>query len=216
MGKSITTCAVVLSVKASGENNSLVSFYTKDEGLLYATMYGGAKSRFKSLVSTWNSGILYLSQSNKQKFYKINDFDVKNYHLSFRENLLKMWSASLAAQILIKTKCAGERELCWSLFTGFIDGLELCTTDEQCEMGLIRFLWRFIGLLGVSPDEEMCKKSGLSSEALKYLVAISNLTAKEVRNLELSKSCVKELKSFLFEITENACGTKLSCMEQLW
>lgn len=160
MGKNIITEGTVLSVKPLGENNASVCFFLQDSTIVYAVMYGGPKSRLKSLASPWNSGTVYLSESAKSKNYKLSDFDVKKYHLSFRENLTKSWSASLAAELLIKTKCAGNAPSCWSIFSGFIDGLELCTTDEQCTLGLIRFLWRFLELLGVQPDASQCSRCG--------------------------------------------------------
>lgn len=161
MGKNIITAGTVLSVKPLGENNASVCFFLQDNTIVYAVMYGGPKSRFKSLASPWNSGTVYLSESPKSKNYKLSDFDVKKYHLSFRENLTKSWSASLAAELLIRTKCAGNAPSCWKIFNGFIDGLELCATDEQCTLGLFRFLWRFLELLGVQPDASHCSRCGM-------------------------------------------------------
>jgi DNA repair protein RecO (recombination protein O) len=106
-------------------------------------------------VSQWNSGKIYLYRNESKKSCKISDFDVKNYHLSYRENLFKSWAASLAAEIVIKTRCAGSFGECWSLMNGFLDGLELSDEDEG-RKGLIRFLWRYLGLLGVRPDAGNC------------------------------------------------------------
>ena len=60
MGKSTITGGVVISLKPQGENNSLVCCFAENLGIIYASMYGGAKSRLRSLVSPWNSGTLYL------------------------------------------------------------------------------------------------------------------------------------------------------------
>lgn len=160
MGKSTITGGVVISLKPQGENNSLVCCFAENLGIIYASMYGGAKSRLRSLVSPWNSGTLYLSESSRAKMLKISDFDVKKYHLSFRENLLKGFAASLAAELIIKTKCAGNHENAWLFFNGFLDGLELCADEEQISSGLIRFLWRFLDLLGVRPDALKCSHCG--------------------------------------------------------
>lgn len=162
MGKSIITGGVVISLKPQGENNSLVCCFAENFGILYASMYGGAKSRLRSLVSPWNSGTLYLSESSRAKMLKISDFDVKKYHLSFRENLSKGFAASLAAELVIKTKCAGNHESAWLFFNGFLDGLELCADEAQIANGLIRFLWRFLELLGVQPDALKCSHCGKS------------------------------------------------------
>lgn len=160
MPKTVVTEATVFSLKPQGEINSSVCFFTRTEGILHATLYGGRKSRLRSLVSPWNTGDAYLSKDPKTGFFKVMDFDVKKYHMTFRENLVKYYASSLAAEIVIKTKCAGSLEGCWILVNGFIDGLELCTTDEQCKTGTVRFLWRFLELLGIRPDAEKCFHCG--------------------------------------------------------
>lgn len=160
MPRSISTQATVFSLKPQGENNSTVCFFTQTEGIVYATLYGGRKSRMKSLVSPWNTGTAYFSKDSKTGFLKVSDFDVKKYHLTFRENLLKYYASSLAAELMIKTKCAGNSENAWALLNGFIDGLDLCATDGQCRAGIIRFLWRFLELLGIQPDASLCASCG--------------------------------------------------------
>lgn len=202
MGKTIITEGTVLSVKPLGENNSSVCVLLHDSTIIYAVMYGGAKSRLKSLASPWNSGTLYLSESPKSKNCKLSDFDVKKYHLSFRESLAKAWSASLAAEILIRTKCAGNAPSCWSIFSGFIDGLELCTTDGQCTLGLIRFLWRFLELLGIQPDASHCSRCGTyfftgknAADTVSYKAGGASYNAAE--NCFICSGCGAEQKRFL-------------------
>ena len=83
MAKNLVTLATVISIRPLGENNSSVTLLTRSEGIIYATMYGGSKSRLKSLVSPWNTGTAYLSISNQTQ-YKISDIDVSAYHLTLR------------------------------------------------------------------------------------------------------------------------------------
>ena len=78
MAKNLVTLATVISIRPLGENNSSVTLLTRSEGIIFATMYGGSKSRLKSLVSPWNTGTAYLSISNQTQ-YKISDFDVSAY-----------------------------------------------------------------------------------------------------------------------------------------
>lgn len=241
MPKQVVSQATVISIKPSGENNYSVTFLTQKEGILYATLYGGPKSKLKSLVSPWNSGTAYFSITNNHS-YKISDFDVKTYHLSFRESLLKFWQASLAAEIIIKTKCGGSPEKCWALVNGFLDGLDFCSEDEQCTAGLLRFLWRYLNLLGLQLDTEFCCNCGekltsygfynssengfscqvcnqnktsllLDQKGLIYLNAISKLSPKEVRNTPLSSDSVSLLKQLLYYLIENATGSQLTCLK---
>lgn len=180
MNRSYSDSALVISLKASGENNSTVTLLTKTRGIIYATLYGGPKSRLRSLVAQWNSGIIFLYETPEKNQTKISDFDVKNYHSSFSQSLYKNFAANLASELCIKTKCAGSFEECWKLANGFLDGLELAN-EEQAQVGLIRFLWRFLELLGIQPPSHACGSCGksflspwLSPEGKSYYNSIEN------------------------------------------
>ncbi|MCR5400805.1 MAG: DNA repair protein RecO C-terminal domain-containing protein [Treponema sp.] len=167
MAKSLSMLTTVISLKPQGENNSSVCLLTQTEGIIYATLYGGHKSRLKGLCSPWNTGTVWLSQDVKTGFYKISDFSVTKYHLTFRESLTKYYASSLGAELALQTGCAGNAKDFWALFNGFIDGLDLCTDDSQCRTGLVRFLWRFLSLSGLQPDARecsCCSKSFLTNE----------------------------------------------------
>ena len=116
MGKFFFCNALIFSVKPSKENQSTVCFLSQNEGISFATLYGGSKSRLKSLVSPWNSGTIYLSKSNTGSFFKINDFEPLKYHLSFREDIYKFLAASMAAEIVIlkMSRMEKKRALCCS------------------------------------------------------------------------------------------------------
>ena len=252
MPRNYVSQGIVFSVKLLGENNSSVCFLTEDCGIVYATLYGGPKSKLRSLVSQWNSGTAYFygrETNDTSRGVKITDFDVKNYHLSFRESLYKTYAASLAAELVMKTKCAGGNEKCWNLVSGFLDGLELSSAG-QCETGVVRFLWRYLELLGIRPDASHCiscekditgnsqayevsynaGENGfvcssctkqdrnahpflLSSEAVCYLQAVSELSPAEARSLPVSCDSLCDIKRLVFFLAEQAAGTKLKTLE---
>ncbi len=143
-----------MSLKEQGENNRLVTLLTP-KGIIYATLYGGAKSKMRSLVQQFNSGTIWLYEDNIKKSTKINDFDVKNSHLTIRENLFKLWAANLAIELIIKTHCAGEEENSFILLNALLDGMDLCN-EENARLGFLRFLWRYLRLLGVQPSVKEC------------------------------------------------------------
>lgn len=153
--RNISSKALILSTKIKGESNRLVTLFTPEDGIFSATLYGGPKSKLRSQVSPMNSGIIYLYKDEVKKAVKITDFDVKNYHLSFRENLFKNFAASLAIEILMKTHCAGDSEKTWVLLNGFLDGMDFFD-EKEARIGLIRFLWRYTFLLGLQPETETC------------------------------------------------------------
>ena len=155
MNRSSSTDAIVLSLKPLGENNSSVTLLTPEAGIVYAVLYGGPKSRLRSLVAQWNSGKVWLYENPEKNQIKISDFEVSGYHASFSQNLFKSYAASLAAELAIKTRSAGSSEQCYRLVSGFLDGMELCN-EEQSRLGLLRFLWRYLELLGVQPASHAC------------------------------------------------------------
>lgn len=161
------TNALILTLKQTGENNRLVTFFTVD-GVKTALLYGGAKSKMRSLVSPFHTGRMWLyastganysaSASNADLFMgKISDFDVTSCRPSLRENLYKNWAASLACELVLKTHARGH-EL-FVLVNGFLDGLELCT-EKECRLGTVRFLWRYLHNMGVMPDASECAQCG--------------------------------------------------------
>lgn len=205
MGKSIVVNGTIIQVHPLGEKNFLLQILTIERGIISATLYGGPKSRLKSLASEWNGGILYLSEEKNGNFLKLNDFDVKKYHETFRTDIFKMWAASLAAEIAIKTKCADSPEECYEIFSGFIDGLELCQTKEAGQKGLIRFLWRYLKILGLQPDASSCSQCGtsffarnLSSNNIEYNRDGANYLPME--NSFVCTNCIQENTPFFLDI----------------
>ena len=237
MNRSYYTNAIILNLKSAGENNSTVTILTPDKGIIYATLYGGPKSKLRSLVAQWHSGKIWLYENPEKKQTKISDMEVSNYHTTFGQNLFKMYSASLAAELAIKTRCAGSPEHCFTLIQGFLDGMELCD-EEQSRLGLIRFLWRYLELMGVQPDAtvtgafapnsksyynryENCFEENqygqycfeVSRQAIDYLAAVSLLQPSQVRMLKIPKSTYEDLKAFVFFLLETNLETELNSIK---
>lgn len=146
---------VILSVRPLGESNRTVTFLTEDDGICTSVLYGGPKSKLRARVSPWNYGRIYLYNDDAKHTSKVTDFDVQKYRISFRESLFKMWAANLAVEIVLRSKCAGSPKECFYLLNGFLDGLDL-SNEKQGETGLIRFLWRYLALLGIQPANYTC------------------------------------------------------------
>ena len=67
MQRSYYTQAIVINIKQTGENNSSVTLLTPEKGIIYATLYGGPKSKLKSLVALWHSGKIWLYENPEKK-----------------------------------------------------------------------------------------------------------------------------------------------------
>lgn len=154
MNRNVSKSALVISVRATAQDNRSVCVLTKD-GIEFSTLFGGPKSRLSGAVSPWNSGTMYFYNNAEKASSKITDFDVKTYHPTFRESLFKSFAAALAGEIAVKSKCAGNGKTAFVLLNGFLDGMDLCD-ETAARRGLLRFLWRYLDLLGVRPETKSC------------------------------------------------------------
>lgn len=166
MNRNVAKGALVISVRTTAQDNRSVCVITQD-GIEFSTLFGGPKSRLSGAVSPWNSGTMYFYNNAEKASSKITDFDVKKYHPTFRESLFKSFAAALAGEIVVKSKCAGNGKAAFVLLNGFLDGMDLCD-EKSARLGLLRFLWRYIDLLGIRPETKCCalcsKEFGFSSE----------------------------------------------------
>lgn len=159
--RNISSECLILNVTQQGENNRTVTLMNASEGIFYATLYGGGKSKLKSLVSPFNRGIAYLYRDESKNQCKLSDFDVKKYHPTFRESLYKSFAAALAGEIVLKSKCAGSPAEAYRITNGFLDGMDL-SDENNSKIGMIRYLWRYIELSGLKPDVIHCCQCGQS------------------------------------------------------
>ncbi len=202
MNRNFSSPATILSIKQSGENNRSVTLIIPEEGLVYATLYGGPKSKLKSLVSPFNSGTIWLYRDEAKQSCKITDFDANKCHPEIHENLFKSFAASFGAEILIKSKCAGSPDQAFSLYNGLLDGMSFYD-EKESRLGLVRFIWRYMGLLGSRPDTSECCQCGnsfltgkLTPDRLKYKAIYS-----ETDNGFVCQDCCPDLnKRFVFSM----------------
>ncbi len=186
---------------------------TREEGLNKSLLYGGPKSKLRSLIQQFNSGTVWLYEDKEKQSSKITDFEPVTIHESLKANLLKIWAASLAAEIVIKTQAAGESESSFVLLSAFLSGID-AADEKGTRLGTIRFLWRYLGLLGVQPPVSDCRdRFKLDSEAEGYLEAMNSRKPGEVRQITITASSVHQLKNMTFSLIEEAAGRKLNTIE---
>ncbi|MBO4507026.1 MAG: DNA repair protein RecO [Spirochaetaceae bacterium] len=158
MERNFYTDALVLSSRIFGESNRILTILTPDRGVFDAILYGGRKSKLRSLASPFHTGTMWFYNDEAKHSVKITDFDAKKFRPSLHENLYKTMAASFCCELLIKTRGGNEDSqysLLWVLTNGFLDGLELID-DKGAELGLLRFIWRFLAIQGEQPDIDSC------------------------------------------------------------
>lgn len=156
--RSWNTEALVLSVSSfSGDHRNVSLLVPQEHGctIIPATLFGGARSKLRGMVSAYQSGRVWLYSNPIKNSHKIIDFSVSAYRMELRESLVRSWCAAVCSEITIKT-CGTVN---WQLVNAFLDGL--CVSDDAgCERGLLRFLWRLLQTAGVAPDIFHCGACG--------------------------------------------------------
>lgn len=158
---------IILSSRAFGEDNRIFTVLSAERGVFEAVLYGGRKSKLKSMCSPYHSGKMWFYNDEKRHSTKIVDFDVENFRPTIRENLYKTCAAALCSELVIKTRIGETNEdlsTLWVLVKGFLDGLNL-VNEKESRLGLLRFLWRFLNLTGFAPDPSFCSICGEKIEA---------------------------------------------------
>jgi DNA repair protein RecO (recombination protein O) len=143
-----------------GESNKILTLFSPDQGIYEATMYGGPKSKLKSLASPFHSGTAYLYLDPIRDSYKLKDFDVAETWPSLRESIEKTWTASLWAELMIKTHATGGGYLeQFALLLEAFSALEACQPSEAAYPSMV-FLWKSISRMGLKPDFRHCEECG--------------------------------------------------------
>lgn len=154
--RSWTTEALVLSLSSFGEGHREAALLTPSHGIVRAAVFGGAKSKLKSLVSPWHAGTAWLYSDPVRKTVKVTDFDVVSFRQGLRENLVRSWCASLCTEIVTR----GQGTADWRLVNGFLDGIAV-SDEDACRLALLRYVWRTLGEAGLSPDLSQCSRCGI-------------------------------------------------------
>ena len=158
MERNFYTDALILSSRLFGETNRILTLLTPDKGIFDAILYGGRKSKLRSLASPFHTGRIWLYNDEAKHSVKITDFDVQKFRPALHENLYKSMAAAFCSELLIKTRGGNEDSqysVLWVLTNGFLDGLELID-EKGAELGLLRFIWRFLAVQGEQPDISSC------------------------------------------------------------
>ena len=149
MNRNRILTALVLRVRPFGENAREGFFLTREDGLLRATVYGGAKSKLRAYVSPFNSGILYLYHDPLRDTNKVTDLDCQNWRPGLRE----MYERTMTADEIAKTVLAGiggSFDEALQTVEESLNALENAPLSRIRPL-LIHFWWRWANVLGIRP-----------------------------------------------------------------
>jgi len=153
MSRTAILTALVLRSRASGEANSEVTLLTAEEGIIKATVFGGAKSKLRAHCAPNNSGQVWVYRDKAKDYAKLSDFDVHSWRPGLRELYDRTMAASAIAETILSSHGGGgDWGIAVELAAETLDKLE--TADEElCEKLLVHFLWQWADFLGIMPPD---------------------------------------------------------------
>lgn len=153
--------ALVLRARESPGGDRILSLMTAEAGLVDAFVFGGPKSKLRSLASPYAAGRAFVYLDPVKDFRKLGDFEVREHFPGLREDLGKLWGAGLAAELLLKTSGGGgDYAQTLALALSFLGALDRAPRPADSDLALCLFLWRFVGLIGLGPDPGECARCG--------------------------------------------------------
>ncbi|MDR0553180.1 MAG: DNA repair protein RecO C-terminal domain-containing protein [Treponema sp.] len=160
MFRTYTYTALILRVKPSGESNRDLWFLSAEEGILRATVFGGAKSKLRAHTAPFNRGKLWIYHDPVRDSRKVTDFDVQRWRPGLRECYERSAAASAIAEtILAAHGGGGDWRLALDMADLALDALD--TADENtCRRIFLHFLWNWLEHLGLRPDITRCGSCG--------------------------------------------------------
>jgi len=152
---------LVLRAKESPGGDRILSLMTADSGLVDVFVFGGPKSRLRSLASPYAAGRAFVYLDPVKEYRKLSDFEVREHFPGLREDLGKLWAAGLVAELLLKTSGGGgDYAEVLALALACLGALDRARRPAEADLALSLFLWRFVGLIGLGPDPSECAHCG--------------------------------------------------------
>ncbi len=154
--------AIVLRARESPAGDRILTLMTPELGLLDAFVFGGPKSKLRSLASPYATGRAFVYLDPVKDFRKLSDFEVSDSFPALREDLDRLWAACLMAEILIKTSGGGgDYPRVFALARDTLRGLDTAPPGRAA-YPIVLFCWRLVYLLGLGPDPDACVSCGES------------------------------------------------------
>ncbi len=152
--------ALILRARESPGGSRILTLLTAEAGLVDVFVFGGPKSKLRSLAAPYGAGRAFVYLDPVKDFQKLSDFEVRDSFPALRDELDRLWSAGLVAELLVKTSGGGGD------YRQVLDlSLHCLTALDSCPLRaagppLMQFLWRYLELIGLGPDPTSCSSCG--------------------------------------------------------
>jgi DNA repair protein RecO (recombination protein O) len=162
MRSTLTTDAIVLSATDVGEEDRILTFVTREHGLLRAaaTSARNLKKGRTAPLDLFVRSSLSVSSSEKQgKLKRVKSAQVRETFLGIRSDYRKLCIASYLSELV--SRCVQEDDPVQEIFDLFLITLGMLETEESGYRSLVIFVGRLLKELGLAPDTEICRKCGI-------------------------------------------------------
>jgi DNA repair protein RecO (recombination protein O) len=154
---------VVLRCRESPSGARIITLLSDEAGLVDAFVFGGPKSRLRSLASPWHEGRAWIYRDSAKDFVTLRDFDAIREFPSVRTSLDAISAASLAGEFIMATSALGGDWMdAKALFIDLIQTLDLLLAENPARLkgsidrAVILFCVRAIQAMGLMPDPGEC------------------------------------------------------------
>jgi len=152
--------SLIIRARESPGGSRVLTLMTAESGLVDVFVFGGPKSRLRSIASPYVSGRAFVYLDPVKDYRKLTDFELKDSFPALREELGRLWGAGLVAELLLKTSGGGgDYRQVFELALSCLASLDSADTDAY-DQPVLLFCWRLIGLLGLGPDPSSCVLCG--------------------------------------------------------
>jgi len=152
--------ALILRAKEVPSGARVVTLLSAEAGLVDAFVFGGGKSKLRSLASPWHFGRAWIYREAAKDFVKLTDFDPMREYQGIRADLGAIGVASFASELMIATSALGGD---WAdaveLTTGLLAAVDeaLSRGDKDAiDRGVSLFVIQALEILGLMPDPGEC------------------------------------------------------------
>jgi len=152
--------ALFLRSKESPSGDRIVSMLSAEAGIVDAFVFGGPRSSLRSSASPFVFAKVFIYADPVKHYRKLSDLSIIESFSRLRESYSRLWSASVIAELIIKTSgCGGEYAEVLELSLQALRVLN-DEEDERADMTLLAYLWKILEIMGLRPDLERCAGCG--------------------------------------------------------